>query len=105
MTTLTTKSGTIIIVIAAIIAALIIAIFAYFVFGPEAPPISQIPSKPKEIVPPPATGNIDDAVNALIKEISDEESVLKTEEGDAGLITTDSQEIGDFGQSIKENEL
>ena len=68
------------------------------------PPISVGPY-PKEIVPPPATGNVDDLVGALLNEITDEESVLKEEEGNTSLITNDSQEIGNFSNSVQETEL
>jgi hypothetical protein len=57
------------------------------------------------IVPPPATGNVDDAANAILKELSDEDPILTEEESDTLLITNDSQEIGDFGQLINESEL
>ena len=68
------------------------------------PSITGGPYK-KEIVPPPATGNVDDLVGALLNEITDEESVLKGEEGNAALITNDSQEIGNFSNSVQETEL
>lgn len=74
-----------------------------FVSQQVKPPVSVGPEK--EIVPPPATGNVDDLVGALLSEITDEESVLKGEEGNASLITNDSQEIGNFSKSINESEL
>lgn len=57
------------------------------------------------IVPPVATGNVNDLVKALTREISDEQELLNEEEADAGLILSDSKEISDFDQSINENEL
>lgn len=66
---------------------------------------TEQPNKTLEIVPPPATGNVDDAANAILKELSAEDQILAEEESDASLITGDSQEVGDFGQSVNENEL
>lgn len=57
------------------------------------------------IVPPLATGNIDDAIDSLLKELADIESLFIEEEEDAELIISDMQEISDFGQSIDESEL
>jgi hypothetical protein len=57
------------------------------------------------LVPPAPTGNVNDLVEALLREISDEQALLNEEEVDAELILSDSKEISDFGQSINENEL
>ena len=92
----------IIFLIVAIVILAIVAIFAYNLFLKEKPSVIE---GPLEIVPPPATGNIDDLVDALMKEIADIESLLAGEDSDAALISADSQEIGDFGQSVNENEL
>ncbi len=60
---------------------------------------------PEEVSVPRATGDIDDAVGALIT-LSENELLITTEEGnDASLINFDSQAISDFGQSYNENEL
>lgn len=59
----------------------------------------------EEIVPPLATGNIDDVVDALLKELLDEEALLVEEERDVGLVTSDNKEINNLGQSVNENEL
>jgi len=61
--------------------------------------------KEGEIALPQATGNIDDAVDALLKEIDDEQSALNGVEDEKSLIISDSQEISDFSQSINENEF
>jgi hypothetical protein len=84
----------------------VIVIVGLFVFVSQKtkPPVSVVPPE-KEIVPPPATGNVDDLVGALLKEITDEESVLKDEEGNTTLVTQDSQEVGNFVNSINESEL
>ena len=90
-----------------VVVVVLAAISVYFFFILKAPPspVSQAPSKVQEIVPPPATGNIDDLINALLKELSDEEPVFVAEEGDTVFVTSDSKEVGDFGQSINESEL
>ena len=59
----------------------------------------------KEIIPPKATGNIDDAVDALIKEAEDEENQALGEDGELPLLTVDSQTISDFGQSYNEKDF
>lgn len=88
-----------------IIAAVLLAIVSQSAFLFEIPQAIQISAKKKEIIPPPATGNIDDVADALLKEVSDEDLVIKEEDGDTIIGTTDSQEISDFGQSINESEL
>lgn len=93
----------IVIGVVAIVGLLFYSLF-YTSFRAKPPSIIGGPY-PKEIVPPPATGNVDDLVGALLSEITDEESVLKGEEGNAALITNDSQEIGNFSNSVQENEL
>ena len=57
------------------------------------------------IITPVATGNVNDLVEALKREISDEQFLLNEEEADVDLILSDSKEISDFDQSINENEL
>jgi hypothetical protein len=88
-----------------IIGVIVIVGLFVFVSQKSKPPVIVTPPPAKEIVPPPATGNVDDLVDALLTEITDEESVLKEEEGNASLITSDSQEIGSFSNSINESEL
>lgn len=58
-----------------------------------------------EITPPPATGKIEDAVSALLKEIEAESALVAAGESDASLVANDSQEIVDFGLVVNENEL
>jgi hypothetical protein len=69
----------------------------------ETQPIQWI--KEKEISVIPATGNVDETINALLKEVDDENLATKDLEGDASLIDSDSQEVDDFGQSINENDF
>ena len=60
---------------------------------------------PQEVPVPQATGNIDDAVDALIKEAEDEENQALGEDGELPLLTVDSQTISDFGQSYNEKDF
>jgi len=53
----------------------------------------------------PATGNVDDAINAILNDVIDEQALFADEEKDAMLLGADSQAISDFGQSFNENEL
>ena len=94
--------------------AIVGLVYAYYLlspgfFLPRENQLPQIPSitipQEKEITPPPATGNVDDAANAMLQELSDEGTLLSEEESDTELIISDSQEISDFGQSVNENEF
>ena len=94
-------------VILIIIALLLIFALVYFLFLIKEEVPSEVPeatSQP-EITPPAATGNISDLVEALEKELSDENLVLEEENNDINLIISDSQEISDFGQTAHEDDL
>ncbi len=99
------KYKNLIIVLVVALAAVIVVLSCYFSL-PEVPSTSSLfPKTQAGIVPPPATGNIDDTVDALLKELIDEESLYEEEEDDVEIIISDIQEISDFGQSIDESEL
>ena len=66
---------------------------------------SSVSETEKEIVPLAATGNIDDAVNALLQEIDDEQPLLDEAKNDKSLLLSDGQQISDFSQSVNENEF
>jgi len=87
-----------------VVLAVLVAVFVYYFVFPGRP-VTPTPSETGEIVPPPATGEVDDVVDALLKELSDEEPLLTEEEGDTSLVTGDSQEVSNFGQTINEDEL
>jgi len=53
----------------------------------------------------PATGDVDDAINAILDSVVDEQALFSDEERDAVLLGADSQAISDFGQFFNENEL
>ena len=94
------------IILALVALVVIVVVLAYYFSFPEGLTTTQLSSKiQKEIIPPPATGNIDDAVDALLKELIDEEPLFMEEEDDIELLIADEQEISDFGQSIDESEL
>ncbi len=87
----------------------IIVVLAYYFSFPEEPSTSSTSyfSQKTEagIVPPLATGNIDDMADALLKELIDEEFLYEEEEDDVEILISDMQEISDFGQSVDESEL
>jgi hypothetical protein len=66
---------------------------------------AQVTTEREKIFTVPATGDIDDATEALLKEADDESSALSDLEGDVNLIDSDSQEVDDFGQSVNENDF
>jgi hypothetical protein len=68
--------------------------------------LAKVQDVSKEMLPiPETTGNIDDVVEAILT-FSENEGILMSEEiADANLLTADSQEINDFGQSYNENEF
>ncbi len=54
---------------------------------------------------PTASGNIDDVVDSLIADASNEQTILSGEDANASLLNSDSQEFSDFAKSYDENEL
>ena len=54
---------------------------------------------------PAATGSISDTLKAFNSSASSEQTIAKEGEDDANLITSDSKEISDFGQSYQENDF
>lgn len=96
---MTTKNTAIFIIIVALV------ILVIFIFFPRQKPSQNQPLTVTEITPPPATGNVDDLIDATIKEIADENLSLKDEEKDISIITSDQQEISDFGQTINATEF
>lgn len=58
-----------------------------------------------EVVLPVATGNVDDTVNALLKDSSGETEILQEEADDIDVVGDDNQEISDLGQIYDENEF
>lgn len=59
----------------------------------------------KEIALPKAAGNIDETANALIQASLGEELILGGGTEEADLLEIDAQAIGDFGQTINDNEF
>jgi len=101
------KDKSVLMLVIVVVAALaaIVAI-CYVLLFEEEPIIGPAPSMvEKEIIPSPATGNIDDAVDALLKELADENTLLTDEENDVSVLSNDNTEINEFGSSVNEKEL
>lgn len=99
-----------------IIAVAVLIITGLSQFGtkaPQAPITEEAPqapiAAPKQELPvavtKPATGNVDEAVDAILAGVSDDQALFADAEKDAELLAADSQAISDFGQSYNENEL
>lgn len=93
-----------------IVALAIIAVVIYSQLGKEAPSEQAVGQQVEEqqqvaVIIVPATGNIDDAINALLQEAFADKAALSQEEGDASLLFADSQAISDFSQSYDESEF
>ncbi|TSD03763.1 MAG: hypothetical protein Athens071426_45 [Parcubacteria group bacterium Athens0714_26] len=80
--------------------------------APQAPIAGEMTQAPVAVsqelpvaVTKPATGNVDDAVDAILASISDDEAFFADATKDAELIAADSQSISNFGQSYNENEF
>ncbi len=83
-----------------IILAVVVSVSYYQFVLKETP--SEIAKAPTEVDIVPATGNIDDAVLALLNDADAEMAILANIENDANLIIADSQVIDNFGQSYNE---
>lgn len=93
-----------------IIILVIAAGLIYYQFGikplqPQYTTEKAMPEQTAKITPPAATGNTDDAINALIQDATNEQVLATEEDADASLIDLDRQEISNFGQSYNENEI
>jgi hypothetical protein len=60
-------------------------------------------SSPEKVVLPEVSGNIDGAVDAIIKGASVDQAAAISEDEDNSVVSLDSQDINDFGQSYNEN--
>lgn len=89
-----------------IVIAVALIIIGSYQSGPKTPEASitgKTPQAPVAI--PQASGNVDEAVNAILVGASDDQTLFFDVEKDAELIAADSQTISDFGQSYNENEF
>jgi hypothetical protein len=101
--------------IVAVVALVIIGSSQLGTKSPQAPitdsgqaqeqPIAVSQDLPKVAVAEPATGNVDDAVNAILASVSDDEALFADAIKDGELIAADNQSINNFGQSYYENEF
>ena len=96
-----------VIFIAILIALILVGVFVYY--SNIKPKVSSLGggeaqrSEEQKTVMPQATGNIDEAVDALLQSANDEQTAVGNTDDDKKLITSDKQEISDFGQSANEN--
>lgn len=100
-----TEKETRLVFLGIVLAVAVLATCFMFNIGMFELPTLYIPFVKKEITPPPATGNVDDLMEAILKEVSDEQSVFSEEEDDSSLINNYNAEIGNFGTLVNENEL
>lgn len=98
--------------IIAVVALVVIGSYQFGTKAPQAPVAEETPQAPVAVsqelpvvVTKPATGNIDDAVDAILAGVSDDKALFVDAEKDAEFIAADSQAISDFGQSYNENEF
>ena len=97
-----------------IVSVAILIVLGYYQFSYKIPEYvseetQSIAVTAKEALPivslAPATGNVDDAINALLGELSDDELMFAAEQEDKTFLALDSQEVSDFGQIYNENEF
>ena len=90
-------------------AGIVIALVAIFVasrFGSQTEQVAIQESGANQITAlPAATGNVDDAVAAVLDDSSNESILLASADKDVSSVISDSQMISDFGQSYDENAL
>ena len=55
--------------------------------------------------PLPASSNVDVTADSILREVNAEASINAEVEGDATLLKSDNQAVGDFGQSINDTGL
>ena len=79
-----------------ILAIILFLVLAFLVF--------QSKESFKEIVPPEATGKVDDLNKSLTQELVDTEETL-LDDFEVDLIISDEELLNNFGESINENEL
>ncbi len=54
---------------------------------------------------PQASAVADETIDSILQSFDDEKIIIDTEDGDLSVTTSDSQAIGDFGQSYNEDDL
>lgn len=100
-----------------IVAVAVLAAIGWRQLGPQEPadgenraeqqeaPITTSQDLPAAVAVAPATGNVDDAVNAILSGTSDDAATFADAAQDAALVGGDSQTITNLGQSFYENEI
>ena len=71
---------------------------------PQAPVERKVEQEPAMAVVP-ATGNVDDIINALLADSANDQALFAEAETEAELIAADGQAISDFGQSYNANDI
>lgn len=98
-----------------VVVAIVVAV-GWRQFGPQEPaaggdragqdaPITVSQDLPAVAAVEPATGNVDDAVNAILAGTADDAATFADAANDAELVGADSQTITNLGQSFYENEI
>ena len=96
--------------IVAVVAIVVIGSSSFGTKAPQAPIAKETSQKPtapgkQPIVVAPATGDVDDAINAILAVVSDDRALFADAERNIALVSADSQAISDFGQSYNQNEF
>ncbi len=97
---MTIKLKLLILAVLIIVAAIAVALSYYYPVKTITPPSGQ-----EEAVLPKATGNVDDAADAVLQELTDVETIVSDIDNDVSLVVDDEREISDFGQSYNENDF
>lgn len=71
--------------------------------GPAA--TAPAPQKSASFKAPAATGNVDDAINAILSDASLDQATFSAESGDAAEVGSDSQVISDINQTYDPNQF
>jgi len=80
----------------------------YYLYNQESSFVIMTPDQPatdQAASPLPANGSVDAAAESILREVNAEELINNEVENDAVLLKSDSQTVGDFGQSINDTGL
>ena len=80
-------------------AVVVVVLVAFLVLSPSGQPETSGDGTPGQEVAIPDTGNIDDLMLVLDLLADDEESFAFQEEADGNTVNTDTEGVGDLGQS------
>ena len=80
-----------------------LGVFAYNQLNVIAPDSTQKMVEIPEVDTPKITANIDNAVDAILLSVSEEQAIFESELNDAALLEMDDELLSDFGQIYDEN--